>query len=87
MPRNDLVVIAHQDWIGESKPADAIGNLPDLLFRMAAGVLGEGRSFAKAMRITSMGKSSEESRWIICWRLWLECPAAANMRGPILEKQ
>jgi hypothetical protein len=38
MSRDDLVVVAHQYRIREAEPADAVGNLSDLFFRVGARV-------------------------------------------------
>ena len=38
MPGDDLVVIADQDRVGEAELLDAVGDLPDLLLGMGAGV-------------------------------------------------
>jgi hypothetical protein len=42
---NDLVVVAYQHRIGKPECLDAVGDLPDLLFGMVAGVLGVGPEF------------------------------------------
>jgi hypothetical protein len=33
------MVVIDDDWISEAEPLDALGNLPDLLVRMRAGVV------------------------------------------------
>jgi hypothetical protein len=42
VPRDDLVIVADQHWIGEAEAPDALGDLGDLLLRMGASVPGIG---------------------------------------------
>jgi hypothetical protein len=37
--RDDSVPAVNQDWIGEAKYADALGNLPNLVFAMGPGIV------------------------------------------------
>jgi len=38
MAGDDFVIVVDEDRIGEAEPGDAVGNLPDLLFGMCAGI-------------------------------------------------
>jgi hypothetical protein len=42
MARDDLAVLPDQHRVGKAEPADAVGDLPDLLFGMGAGIAGIG---------------------------------------------
>jgi hypothetical protein len=41
MAGNDRAVLSNQNRIGESKPSDTVGNLPDLLLGMDSGIAGK----------------------------------------------
>ena len=38
----DLVLVRDQDWVREAEPLDALGDLPQLLLRVSAGIAGVG---------------------------------------------
>jgi hypothetical protein len=55
MPGDDFVVIVDEDRIGEAEPGDAVGDLPDLLFGMRAGIAGKRLQARDRHRLDGQG--------------------------------
>ncbi len=55
MPGDDFVVIVDEDRIGEAEPGDAVGDLPDLLFGMRAGIAGKRPQARDRHRLDGQG--------------------------------